>query len=85
MDGDTSANVPHAQPFSSEAAISERFRSLMTRNSANDEPFFRYKLGIDVPQDVTRVFIDPSVAFIPAADFRDRRQLKEVVLPEGLR
>ena len=47
-------------------------------------PFFLYTDGVIVPQDVTHVCVHPSVATIPARAFVGHRQLKEVVLPEGL-
>jgi hypothetical protein len=40
--------------------------------------------GEDVPQDVVRVRVDPSVASIPADAFYQRRKLTEVELCEGL-
>lgn len=47
-------------------------------------PFFLYTDGAIVPQDVTHVCVHPSVAAIPDRAFVGHRQLKEVVLPEGL-
>jgi hypothetical protein len=40
--------------------------------------------GDDVPQDVVRVWVDPSVMSIPARAFSGRRKLAEVELCEGL-
>mmetsp|Transcript_1502 Transcript_1502/g.2932 ORF Transcript_1502/g.2932 Transcript_1502/m.2932 type:complete len:203 (+) Transcript_1502:122-730(+) len=56
----------------------------ITRQGVVSSPFFLYKLGITVPEDVKRLRVDPSVAALPANAFAGRRQLKEVVLPEGL-
>jgi hypothetical protein len=41
-------------------------------------------LGGEVPQDVVRVRVDPSVTSIPASAFRQRKKLTEVELCEGL-
>jgi len=46
--------------------------------------FFVYTSGVEVPWDVTHVFVHPSVEFLPAGIFADRHRLKEVVLSEGL-
>jgi hypothetical protein len=40
--------------------------------------------GADVPQDVVRVRVDPSVTSIPAEAFYERRELVEVELSEGV-
>jgi hypothetical protein len=40
--------------------------------------------GDDVPQDVVRVSVDPSVTSIPADAFYKRKKLTEVELCEGL-
>jgi hypothetical protein len=40
--------------------------------------------GSDVPQDVVRVVVDPSVTSIPAYAFDQRKKLNEVELCEGL-
>jgi hypothetical protein len=40
--------------------------------------------GADVPEDVVRVRVDPSVTSIPAKAFLERRELVEVELSEGL-
>ena len=40
--------------------------------------------GADVPEDVVRVRVDPSVTSIPAKAFLERRELAEVELCEGL-
>eukprot|EP00579_Thalassiosira_antarctica_P025553 CAMPEP_0202028500 /NCGR_PEP_ID=MMETSP0905-20130828/63482_1 /ASSEMBLY_ACC=CAM_ASM_000554 /TAXON_ID=420261 /ORGANISM="Thalassiosira antarctica, Strain CCMP982" /LENGTH=427 /DNA_ID=CAMNT_0048592209 /DNA_START=267 /DNA_END=1550 /DNA_ORIENTATION=+ len=57
----------------------------ITRQGVVSSPFFLYKLGIIVPQHVEHVRVHHSVKFIPAFAFEGRRQLKDVVLPEGLR
>ena len=59
----------------------------MSSNAGNfsDVPFFLYKLGITVPEDVTHVCVDHSVLALPTGAFERCRQLKEVVFPEGLR
>jgi len=48
-----------------------------------NEPFL-YRLGAIVPRDVVRVVVHHSIKVIPYRVFRGRRQLKEVLLPEGL-
>ena len=45
---------------------------------------FVYVEGAVVPDYVVRARVDPSVTVIPAEAFRDRVQLMEVQLPEGL-
>ena len=40
--------------------------------------------GAEVPDDVVRVLVDPSVTSIPASAFNERTKLAEVELCEGL-
>jgi hypothetical protein len=59
---------------------------IMSSNAADvdDEVFVYTGTGADVPQDVVRVRVDPSVTTIPAYAFDDRNKLAEVALCEGL-
>jgi hypothetical protein len=56
----------------------------MSSNSTNTEVFVYTGRGADVPQDVVRVRVDPSVTSIPAEAFDTRKKLTEVELCEGL-
>ena len=64
-------------------------RSAMASNSTSDTnvPWFIYRGpdGEAVPRDVTHLRVHPSVTVIPAGAFKDRRQLQQVDLPDGLR
>jgi hypothetical protein len=55
---------------------------MMTCNAADNTEVFVYMgpVGNDVPQDVVRVRVDPSVASIPAYAFEGRTKLAEVEL-----
>ena len=55
-----------------------------TQNSA-DAHWFVYKLGIDVPEDVTHVLVHRSVEVLPEGVFENCKHLKEVKIEEGLR
>jgi hypothetical protein len=57
----------------------------MSSNSTDTEVFvYTGEGGADVPQDVIRVRVDPSVTSIPAEAFDTRKKLTEVELCEGL-
>ena len=57
----------------------------MSSNSTNAEVFvYTGPRGVEVPDDVVRVRIDPSVTSIPAFAFDGRKKLAEVELCEGL-
>jgi len=64
---------------------SRLFNYLFTNisNSAN-APFFLYTEGAIVPEGVTHLRVDHSVAAVPTRAFAHHHQLKEVVLPEGI-
>jgi hypothetical protein len=50
-----------------------------------DAEVFNYTgAGAEVPDDVVRVRVDPSVTSIPAEAFDERHKLAEVELCEGL-
>ena len=58
----------------------------MMSSNANDAEVFVYTGtgGAEVPDDVVRVRVDPSVSSIPADAFEDCKKLTEVELCEGL-
>ena len=57
----------------------------MSCNPTNAEVFiYTGPGGAVVPDDAVRVRVDPSVTFIPARAFRERKKLTEVELCEGL-
>ena len=45
---------------------------------------FLYKLGVNVPQDVTHILVKQSIGFLPPMVFCGCYNLKEVVPPEEL-
>ena len=57
----------------------------MSSNAADAEVFvYTGAGGVEVPDDVVRVRVDPSVTSIPTRAFRERNKLAEVELCEGL-
>ena len=50
----------------------------------NTQTIYIYNGVDEVPEDVSHVRVDPSVAIIPRYAFQCRRNLEEVELPEGL-
>jgi len=63
--------------------VSRRVR--MSSNAADTEVFvYTGPGGDDVPQDVARFRVDPSVTSIPDNTFRERTKLTEVELCEGI-
>jgi len=53
-------------------------------SSNNNAEVFVYTEGIEVPQDVVRVRVHPSVTVIPEFAFKGRKKLEEVELCDGL-
>jgi hypothetical protein len=57
----------------------------MSSNSTDTEVFvYTGEEGAEVPRDVVRVRVDPSVTSIPVVAFEKRKKLTEVELSEGL-
>lgn len=53
-------------------------------SSTNNAEVFVYTEGVQVPRDLVRVRVHPSVTVIPENAFNNRHQLEEVELCEGL-
>jgi len=56
----------------------------MAEDNNNDTDVFVYTEGVEVPSDVVRVRVHPSVTVIPEKAFEGRHNLEEVELCEGL-
>ena len=55
----------------------------MAEDHSNTEVFV-YTEGVVIPEDLVRVRVHPSVTIIPELAFRERYELEEVELCEGL-
>ena len=73
-------------PRSERDAYRQLLRSMSARSGDVDDGVveFRYSGQSHIPDDVTRVIVDPSVTSIPRGAFEDHQAISEVVLPEGL-
>ena len=72
-------------PGQEETSVISYWLFIMASNATDTEVFvYTGPRGDDVPQDVVRVRVDPSVTSIPARAFYECKKLAEVELCEGL-